>query len=136
MNFVQFFSEWFCYLSLDVRIPNQCLELKSDDGKWVSIAELQTDRQTDGQTHSCYYNIDVWEICYQKYLVSSNFGPKFEKKWFSPIFFTKTKHFSHPFESYITSAFYWYIWQWNKPPKCIIFPPGGFVALQSARAQQ
>ena len=55
---VQFFSQWFCYLPLDVRIPKQCLELKLNDGKWVSIAELQTDRQIDGQTYSCYYNID------------------------------------------------------------------------------
>ena len=68
-----------------------------------------------------FYYKNVWEICYQKYLVSSNFGPKFEKKWFSPIFFTKTKHFPHQFESYITSAFYWYIWQWNKPPNVLFF---------------
>ena len=75
-----------------------------------------------------YYK-KFWKICYQKYLVSSNFDSKIWKKVIFSHFFTKTKHFPHKFESYITSAFY-------KPLKCIIFPPGGFVAVQSARPQQ
>ena len=42
-----------------MRVPNICLVLKLDNGKVVSIAHEQTDRQTDTQNHPApHSNID------------------------------------------------------------------------------
>ena len=42
-----------------MRIPNMCLVLKLDNGKLVSIANGQTDRQTESPNHPApYYYID------------------------------------------------------------------------------
>ena len=50
----------FKNLTRSMRIPNMCLVLKSDNGKVVSIANEQNDRQTESCQHPVpYYNIDM-----------------------------------------------------------------------------